>query len=288
MVPMKLVGLTLLALVAFAANSVLNRAALETFGMDPGAFTAIRLASGGAALALILRLGGKGQRASGSWMSAGALALYAVAFSFAYVWLPAGTGALILFGSVQITMFAGALISGERPAVLRWLGSVLGLSGLAVLFAPGATAPDAIGAVLMALAGMAWGVYSLRGKGSASPLADTTGNFLRCLPVAAVLAAVVSLQGAWAGGGGAGILLAVVSGALASGVGYALWYSVLPHMAASLAAVAQLSVPLIALLGGMIWLGEAPDMRFAIAAVLIIGGVLMAIRAARPPRKTLP
>lgn len=278
---MKLFLIVLLALVAFAANSVLNRAALAGAGMDPGVFTAIRLVSGALVLALIVRLSGRAEGGvGGSWGSALALVIYAVAFSYAYLTLDAGVGALILFGAVQITMFAGGLISGQRPGGWRWVGSGLGLLGLGVLFLPGAAAPGVLGVGLMVIAGIAWGVYSLRGSRRGAPLFTTAGNFLRAVPAGLVLLVPAAL-GAETGVTGAGVALAVASGALASGLGYAVWYTALPLLEPSIAAIAQLTVPLIALAGGMIWLGEAPTAAFALAAVLILGGVCLAILGPR-------
>ncbi|WP_112322378.1 DMT family transporter [Oceanibium sediminis] len=272
---MRVFLITVLALVAFAANSVLNRAALAGAGMEPGLFTAIRLMSGALMLMAIFRLSG-GRGVGGSWASAGALVVYAVAFSYAYQWLDAGVGALILFGSVQITMFAGGLLGGQRPGGWRWLGSGLGLAGLGVLFLPGAAAPGVAGVALMVLAGIAWGVYSLRGATSGAALRATAGNFLRSVPVGVALLLPVGF-GAETQLSAAGVALAVASGALASGLGYAVWYSALPHLDPAIAAIAQLTVPLIALVGGMIWLAEVPTPAFALAAGLILGGVVLAV-----------
>ena len=262
----------MLALVAFAANSVLARAALAEGAIDAAAFTAIRIASGAVVLALLLALRRQNPMRQGTWPAALALLLYAVAFSFAYLSLDAGLGALILFGAVQITMFAGGIMKGERPRLGRWLGMGLGLVGLSVLFVPGAATPPALGAGLMLAAGFGWGIYSLMGRQARQPLAATAGNFLRAAPLALLL---------WAFAGGAatmpGIALAIISGALASGIGYAIWYHALPRLDASLAAIAQLCVPLIALLGGMIWLNEAPTPAFMLASVLILGGVALAV-----------
>lgn len=270
---MRILVLTLVALVAFAANSLLNRGALLAGGMDPAGFTAVRLASGAGMLALLVAMqgGGTGLRRAGSWPSAAALTLYAVAFSYAYVTLDAGAGALILFASVQLSMFGGSVLRGQRPHLRRWAGSALGLAGLAVLFLPGAGAPHPGGALLMVAAGCGWGVYSLRGATSRAPLVTTAGNFLRSLPVAAVLL-VVALTHAGPMPG-QGLVLAVASGALASGLGYAVWYSVLPRLDSSVAALAQLTVPLIALAGGAVLLGEAPGWQVLPASALILGGV---------------
>jgi drug/metabolite transporter (DMT)-like permease len=281
----------LVALLAFAANSVLCRMALaggEAAGIGPAAFTAIRLVSGAVALAAIAAVGpgasGGLGAARGAADGANALALfgYAAFFSFAYVALDAGIGALILFGAVQATMFAGALLGGERPPPARWLGAGAALAGLGTLAAPGASAPDPFAAALMAAAGVAWGVYSLRGRRAGPPLPTTAGAFLLAAPLGLLLWLALGLAEPV---DARGALLAVASGALASGGGYAVWYAVLPRLDAAMAGVAQLTVPLIALGGGMIFLGEALTLRFGIAAVLILGGVGAAALAPRLRRR---
>ena len=273
---MRLIFLTLLALIAFAANSVLTRSALTFDQINPGAFTAIRLISGAIALAALVALRGGlgGMLKQGSAVSAGSLLLYAAAFSFAYMTLDAGVGALILFGGVQITMFAGALIGGEKPSVLRWIGSLLGMIGLGVLFAPGSSMPDIGGALLMAVSAVGWGVYSLRGRGVSAPLQATASNFLMAAPMGVLLWFIFPSEGVAHLNG---VLLAVASGALASGVGYAIWYATLPKLDSSLAAIVQLTVPLIALSGGMVFLGESATWSFVISTILILGGVLIAV-----------
>ncbi|MGM0583779.1 MAG: EamA family transporter [Pseudomonadota bacterium] len=277
--------LTLAALVAFAANSVLCRGALSGAqgAPDPAAFTALRLASGALMLALLTGLRGQARAAMrrASPLAAAALLSYAALFSFAYLGLDAGLGALILFAAVQVTMFAGALIGGERPGPLRWLGAAAGLAGLAWLAAPGAAAPPLPSALMMAGAGAAWGVYSLHGRGSARPLADTAGAFLLAAPPGLLLWAAAAGLDAAPGLSPTAAGLAVASGALASGCGYALWYAALPRLEATLAAVAQLSVPLIALSGGVVFLGESPGPRFWPAAALILGGLGAAALASR-------
>ena len=275
---MRIVIVTLLALVAFAANSVLVRGALAQGQIGPAAFGAIRLLSGVMMLAVLLALqGGLGQIfAHSSAASAAALLVYVTGFSFAYVWLDTGTGALILFGGVQITMFAGALLGGERPTMARWAGAGLALLGLALLFGPTAQAPDAIGALLMAAAAVGWGIYTLRGRHSNAPTGATAANFLLATPVAMLIWWAAPQETAITG---QGLALAVASGALASGIGYALWYSVLPALRPTQAAIMQLTVPVIALLGGILFLGEALTWVFTGAAVLIITGVLVALRA---------
>jgi drug/metabolite transporter (DMT)-like permease len=234
-------------MLAFAANSLLCRLALARGGIDPASFGAVRVVSGAVALALIVRWrAGAGActsaGAGGDWLSAAMLFGYVAFFSFAYVSLPAGTGALILFGAVQLTMFGWALRRGERFTVPAWCGLALAAVGLVYLVLPGVSAPPLVGAVCMALAGAAWGAYSLRGRGTPDPLRATAGNFLRAAPMALVL--WLPFAGV-AHADGAGVVLAVVSGALTSGVGYALWYTALRELTAMRAATVQLSVPLI-------------------------------------------
>ncbi|WP_339949317.1 DMT family transporter [uncultured Albimonas sp.] len=281
-------SLTLTALIAFAANSVLCRAALDAGALqgappDAAAFTAVRLISGAAMLSLLLATRtplGPALRGAQP-VSALALLAYAGLFSLAYLDLDAGIGALILFGAVQTSMFAGALMMGERPPAMRWVGAGCGLAGLGWLAAPGASAPPLMASLMMAGAGAAWGVYSLRGRGSSRPLADTAGAFALAAPLAAILWAIAWALDAAPGLGGREAALAVASGAFASGCGYAVWYAALPRLEASMAAVAQLAVPLIALAGGMAWLGEAPSPRFWTAAALILGGLGAATLAVR-------
>jgi drug/metabolite transporter (DMT)-like permease len=271
------------ALVAFAANSVLCRLALASGAIGPGAFTAVRLVSGAVALAALAGATGRlgATRAAFGPVTALALFAYAAAFSFAYVRLDAGTGALVLFGAVQAAMFAGALWLGERPAPARWLGAAAALGGLGWLAAPGAAAPDPLGAGLMAVSGAAWGVFSLKGRAAGPPVAAVTAAFVLSAPLGLAL---WGLAGPAETVTAAGVLLAVASGALASGAGYAVWYGVLPRLDASLAGVAQLTVPLIALAGGVTLLGEPVPARFPVAAGLILGGVGVATLLGRARR----
>lgn len=283
---LRLAALVAVTMIAFAANSVLVRLALTDTATGPASFGALRLASGAAVLAALTLAGPDGQRrlADGlRWRNAAALAVYVLGFSFAYLWLDAGVGALILFGCVQVTMFAGALAGGEAIRRRRWIGAALAFGGLAWLVWPtGAGAPSVAGATLMAAAGIAWGVYSLLGRGAADPVAITAGSFcLALLPALAVLAL-------WRDPlSGQGALLAILSGAVTSGLGYALWYRVLPLLAASAAAVAQLSVPVLAMAGGALLLGEPVGLRFVVAAVLVTLGVLVALpgRSVTPPAR---
>jgi drug/metabolite transporter (DMT)-like permease len=275
---------TLLALLGFAANSLLCRRALGFGLIDPASFTSVRLLSGAAALALIVAIR-RGLPAGGSWPSALALFAYAAAFSASYVRIGAGVGALLLFGAVQATMLAWGVLRGERPRPMQWLGIGLALGGLALLNLRGAHAPDSQGALLMIGAGIAWGVYSLQGLGTKDPLATTSANFLRTLPMIAALTllSVGSIRAT-----PAGIGLAVSSGALASGVGYSLWYAALPSLSATRAAAVQLSVPLLAAAAAILLLGETLTQRLVIAGAAVLGGVWLAIRkregAARQPR----
>ena len=273
--------LTLVAMLAFAGNSLLCRAALQGTGIDPATFTALRVASGALALWLIVRArdGGRVERAGG-WPSALALFAYAAAFSFAYVELTAATGALLLFGAVQATMIGVGLQRGERLRPWQWLGLATALGGLVGLLLPGISAPPLAGATLMIGAGVAWGVYSLRGKGRGDPLRVTAGNFLRAVAFAAALSLVMLAS---ASVDPLGVLLALTSGAITSGVGYAVWYTVLPRLRATSAATVQLSVPVLAAVGGTALLGEAPTLRLVLASAAVLGGIAMVIVEKRPP-----
>ncbi len=262
-------------MVAFAANSVLNRAALTGGDIGPAAFAAIRLLSGALCLAVLAsaRKGLPRLIRPGRWIGTGALLLYMLGFSFAYVALNAGTGALILFGGVQITMFAGALLGGERPKPSRWIGAAVAFSGLAWLLWPGAGgAPEPVAALTMVAAAIGWGVYSLVGRGGTDPIGETAANFILATPVALVIWLLLP-DGVGARGAG----LAIVSGAITSGLGYALWYAVLPRIEASMAALAQLTVPVIALLGGAALLAEPPSLRLVVASAVVLGGVAFGV-----------
>jgi drug/metabolite transporter (DMT)-like permease len=272
-------GLTALALVAFAGNSILCRMALGERLIDPVGFTAVRLGAGAAFLWLVTTLrAGAPQRPPGHWGSALALFVYASAFSFAYVSLGAGTGALLLFSAVQLTMILAGFRAGERPRPREWIGFVLAIGGLVILVRPGLSAPSPGGAALMAAAGVSWGVYSLRGRGSKEPLRNTAGNFLLTLPMAALLVLVTGSQGAWEA---RGVALATASGALASGAGYSIWYAALPALTATRAALVQLLVPVLAAAGGVVLLHEAVPLRLPIAAALVLGGVALAVTSHR-------
>ena len=265
------------AMLAFAGNSVLCRLALRDGGIDAASFTTLRLVSGAVVLWLIVRLRA-GARAGGDMVSAFALFAYAAGFSFAYVLLPTGTGALLLFGAVQATMIGRGLAIGERLAALQWCGLVLALAGLVGLLLPGVSAPPLTGALLMIVAGIAWGAYSLRGRGPGDATAKTAGNFIRAVPFALALSLFL-LRDAHVDA--AGIACAVASGALMSGIGYAIWYTALPHLRAASAATVQLSVPAIAAIAGIVLLGEPPTWRLALATLAILGGIALVVRARR-------
>jgi drug/metabolite transporter (DMT)-like permease len=270
------ISLTLSALVAFAANSILCRMALGAASIDAASFTAVRITSGAAVLWAVMRLM-RGRQASnnrGTWLSASMLFLYAAAFSFAYLKLSAGNGALILFCSVQLTMILYGLWAGERPHVLQWTGLSLALGGLIYLVAPGLAAPSPGGSALMAIAGIGWGVYSLRGRGVKDTAAMTAGNFLRAVPLVIIVSLTMLSQMHVTPNG---FLLAFISGSLTSGVGYLLWYAALQGLTATRAATVQLSVPVLAAFGGTIFLSESISVRLVIATVLIIGGVALTV-----------
>ncbi len=278
------IGLTVVAMLAFAANSVLCRLALAHGSIDPASFTLVRIASGVGALWLILVFTGKSRAVRGSWVAALTLFAYAAAFSFAYITLPAGAGALLLFGAVQATMVTTGLVRGEHLAPSQWFGFVLALVGLAALLIPGAAAPPLGGAALMIAAGVAWGAYSLLGRAAADPLAATAGNFLRALPMAAMLLAVAAFVGFK--GDPAGVADAVLSGAVASGLGYSIWYAALPGLSPVQGASVQLTVPVITAVAGTLTLGEVVTLRLSLSSLAILGGIALVI-ASRPPGKPL-
>lgn len=271
----RLAALVALALLAFAGNSLLARLALREGGMDAASFTGLRLASGAGVLWALAAWQRRGEAGHGSWGSALALFVYAAAFSLAYLDLQAGAGALLLFGAVQVTMVGRGLWAGERLSAAQWLGLALALAGLAGLLLPGLSAPPLLPALLMLAAGVAWGVYSLRGRGAGDPVRVSAGNFLRTLPFAAAFSLLMMEQARL---DAAGVAHALASGALASGLGYALWYTALPSLRASTAASLQLAVPLLVALAGVAFLGEAPTLRLALAALAILGGVALVVR----------
>jgi drug/metabolite transporter (DMT)-like permease len=269
---------TTFAMVAFAANSILCRKALGAATIDPAGFTALRLISGALVLGVLsisgtIRRSGAA-RSSGSWVSAAMLFLYAVAFSFAFVRLQAGTGALILFGAVQAAMILTAIFRGERPRMLEYVGLAIALAGLAYLVFPGLQAPSLEGAVLMAVAGTAWGVYTLRGRGAVNPAAVTADNFMRTVPFVLIVI-LLSLNSVNISAPGA--LLAMISGGLTSALGYVVWYAALPNLSTTRAALVQLVVPVLAAGGGVLVLSEPLSLRLVLSAALILGGIALAI-----------
>jgi drug/metabolite transporter (DMT)-like permease len=280
--PLRLFTLTLLAMIAFAGNSVLCRIALEQTQIDAASFTSVRLISGALILWLLVKIRHANSEGRGSWLSAFALFIYAAGFSFAYVSLSAATGALLLFGSVQASMIGYGIAKGEQISLLQKVGLGLALVGLAVLFLPGASAPPMFGALLMISAGIAWAIYSLRGKNElGDPTCITAGNFIRTIPMTLimgiVLAGTYSLEKFSADF--LGVAYAIASGSLASGLGYAIWYAVLPQLKAMTAASVQLSVPVITAMGGAFILYEPITLRVALASAAILGGIAVVIRA---------
>lgn len=269
--------LTTVAMIAFAGNSLLCRAALRDTDIDAATFTSVRLVAGALTLWLIVVLRGSRQPlAFGSWGSALALFGYAAAFSFAYGGLSAAMGALLLFGAVQATMIGIGIWRGNRPGTMQWGGFMVAFAGLIGLLLPGLSAPPVGSALLMITAGMAWGVYSLRARGVGEPTAVTTGNFIRAVPLALVLSLVMLTR---AQVDAPGLIYAVASGAVTSGMGYAIWYMALPLLQATSAATVQLSVPVIAAIGGVLLLGEPLTLRLVVAGVAILGGIAIVIRA---------
>lgn len=266
----------MLAMIAFAGNSLLCRLALEHTTIDAASFTAIRLAAGALVLGAVVGLRRRSLEASGNWASALALFVYAAAFSFAYLSLSAATGALLLFGAVQATMIGYGIWRGERLRRIQLVGVVLALAGVVGLLSPGLSAPPLVGSVLMLASGVAWGIYSLRGRQSGDPIRITAGNFLRAVPMSIAMC-VLLIDGIALDI--AGFVYAVVSGALASGAGYVIWYAALPALTATTAATVQLSVPVIAALGGVFFLGESVTLSFVIASIAVLGGIALVIRA---------
>lgn len=265
---------TALAMIAFASNSLLCRLALRNTSIDAASFTLVRIVSGAICLWIIVQVSRGPLRKAGSWLSALALFGYAALFSFAYLRLTAGTGALLLFGAVQATMIFWGFRRGERLGFLQIAGLLMALAGLVALVFPGLTAPPLGAALLMLGAGIAWGLYSLRGKHGGDPLRATAGNFFRAVPMSGVLSLLMLRS---ANHDTAGLIYAVLSGAIASGLGYAVWYTALPALRATSAATVQLSVPVLAAAGGILFLGEPITLRFAVASVAVLGGILLVI-----------
>ena len=271
---LRIVMLTLLAMLAFAGNSLLCRLALKQTPIDAASFTVIRLISGAAMLWILVRARGRAQEGRGSWTSAAALFVYAAGFSFAYTLLNAATGALLLFGAVQTTMIGYGIWAGERMRLAQTIGFALAICGLLVLLLPGAYAPPLKACILMICAGLAWGFYSLRGRGLGDPTQVTAGNFLRAVPMAILLSLLMRQDLVF---DASGLCFAVMSGAVTSGIGYAIWYTAVPSLKATTAATVQLSVPVVAALGGVLFLGE--DLTFPIvgASCAILGGIALVI-----------
>jgi drug/metabolite transporter (DMT)-like permease len=270
-------ALTVLAMLAFAANSLLCRLALQQSSIDAASFGSVRLASGALVLWLIVRWRNKPVSPRADWLAATMLWVYVAGFSFAYLTLQAGSGALILFGAVQLTMFVAGLRAGERFTPAAWAGFALAVGGLLYLVSPGIAAPPLTGTLLMAGAGIAWGVYSLRGRSAGEPVAATASNFLRAAPLALLVSLMSLLLVGVPHASTNGIALAVASGAITSGLGYVIWYAALPHLTALRAATVQLSVPALAALGGVWWLSEALTMRLVIASAAILGGIALVL-----------
>lgn len=275
MSPLRLASYTTLAMMAFAANSLLCRLALKSGSIDPASFTTVRLAAGAAMLWLMVHRRHASLRGHGSWRGALALFIYASAFSFAYITLSAGTGALLLFGAVQATMIMAGLLAGERLSGLQCAGLIASLIGGVILVLPGVETPTLAGSALMLTSGIAWGIYSLLGRGVTNPGAATAGNFLRAGPLAIMLSL---LAWPWMRTDASGLLYAVLSGALASGLGYVIWYRVVREMRTLTASTVQLSVPILTAAGGIIMLDEALTTNYVAASVLILGGIWLVSR----------
>lgn len=274
---MRIFLLTTITMIAFGANSIFGRVALEGDAIDPSSYSFIRLLSGAIMLAILVGVSSGVSKKSlnhGNLISALCLFAYAAAFSFSYVNIETGVGALILFACVQAVMVGWALFKGDRPSLFEWLGIAIAFGAFVWLVSPGLEAPDPLAAVLMAISGIAWGAYSLRGKSASDPLKATAGNFLLSVPMGLVLLFItisssqITLYG---------VILAIASGAITSGMGYALWYKVLPQLTATRASIVQLTVPVVAGIGGLIFLSEPLTFRFVLASALILGGVAISI-----------
>jgi drug/metabolite transporter (DMT)-like permease len=266
--------LTSIAMLAFAGNSLLCRIALKETGIDAASFTTVRILSGSVALLVIAGMQGSLRKMTGDWLTACGLFLYAACFSFAYVSLPTGTGALLLFGAVQASMLGYGLWRGERMVLRRAVGLLGAFAGIVGLVLPGLSAPPLAGAALMIVSGVAWGFFSIRGKGSGDPVLVITGSFVRAAPLAILLSIAMRASASWTP---AGIGYAVLSGALTSGVGYIVWYGVLRSLTVTTAATVQLTVPMIAAAGGVLLLGEPVSLRLVLASIAIVGGVAFAL-----------
>ena len=275
MTRLRLTFLTTLTMIAFAGNSLFCRMALKQTGIDAASFTSVRLLSGAAMLWLLMTWQRQAPLAHGSLRSALALFLYAVTLSFAYRSINTGAGALMLFGAVQMTMLIAGFIAGERMSGVQTMGFTAAMAGLVILVSPGVEAPSMLDSILMLASGIAWGVYSLLGRGQPNPAAATAGNFLRAAPMTVALS-LIALP--WLHLDSQGVLYAALSGAVTSALGYVLWYRVLQHMRAMTASTVQLSAPVIAAIGGILLLGEALTRNLVIATVLILGGIWLVLR----------
>ena len=274
---MRTAVLTALALVAFAGNSLLCRMALGPAAIDAASFSTIRIVAGACCLGLLTSVTRRGSVwTQGSWRSAVILFVYAIPFSYAYGLLTAGTGALILFGTVQVTMIGGALVEGERPHARQWIGLLVAIAGLVYLLFPGIASPSPTGAALMAVAGVAWALYSIQGRGAVDPVAQNGGNFIRTLPMLLIVS-VLALRLRHVETSGA--ILAILSGAVTTGLGYAVWYSALRGLTATRAALVQLLVPVITVTGGVVFLREPISPRVVLSAAIVIGGIALALTA---------
>ncbi|GHE96971.1 DMT family transporter [Thalassotalea profundi] len=274
---LKIACLTTIALCTFAANSVLCRLALESQLIDPASYTSIRLMSGAIALLILVYMGaGNLNTKKGSWSGGVTLFIYACTLSYGYISLDTATGALILFGAVQLTIMCVSIVKGEKIFVGEWLGIIIAFCGFVYLVYPLMSQPSFIGAILMAISGITWGLYTLIGKGSDRPLVDTCYNFVRTLPFVVVLFLFTFEQIEVTN---QGILLAIISGVVTSGIGYAIWYQVLPYLATTQAAVLQLTVPVIAAIGGVFIVAESLTIRLILSSILVLGGIGLVIFA---------
>ncbi|MHA7899729.1 MAG: DMT family transporter [Henriciella sp.] len=278
--PVRIFGLTMLAMIAFAANSVLGRMGLVETEIGAGSFALIRLVSGALVLAGICAL--QSRRIAGSFWGGVSLLIYAACFSFAYLAMSAGMGAIILFAMVQITMLSWGLARGEILSRLQWLGFIIAIAALVYLVSPNLEAPPLWAAGLMALAGIGWGFYSLIGRSNSDATAATTGNFILASVMALPLLGLILLISPEPAPPTDGILLAIISGAITSGLGYVIWYAALKDLTATRAGIAQLSVPAIAAMGGVLFLAEPITLRFTLATLAILGGVALAVLTRAP------
>jgi drug/metabolite transporter (DMT)-like permease len=275
MTSLRLFAYTALAMFAFAANSLLCRLALKNTAIDPASFSSVRILAGALLLWLLTQTHAAAPAKHGSWRSAAALFIYVAAFSYAYLTLSAGTGALLLFGAVQLTMILFGLLTGERMDGIQSAGFIAAVAGLVILVFPGVHAPTLSGAALMLLSGVAWGMYSLLGRGTRDAARATAGNFMRAVPLTLALSV---LSWPWLSLDTRGVMYAVMSGALASALGYIIWYRVLREMTAITASTVQLSAPVIAAAGGILLLDEALSLNLLLAGVLSLGGIAFVLR----------